>query len=340
MAKSVTDQAEPGINLGEPEVTREFQRIALIYNPHSNFWLAYAGRLQVEHYLEQLLEPLELDYRLIAFEPSRLEAIGRELAEARLDAVWIAGGDGTVLAFAPLAQKLGLPLGVIPAGTMNLLARDLGMDLNLQTAMNQLRQAEVHCIDVAEVNGQPFLCISNLGLTTRYTRLREEMRHESAWIRWPRIARQMMDALFHFPNQRIIIEANGQAWQVKSRAVSIANNPLCERGGILPCREKLDSGELAIYVTKETSLWSMPRLMMKLMLGNWQHDPELLAIHTEEAVLRLPRRRRVDVMSDGEMLRLKTPLRYKVRARSLEMLQPVQTSDAQPPLEREPVKEG
>lgn len=326
---------------GQPAESRRIERVALIYNPHSNFWLGYAGQLQVESYLEQLFEPLGLDYTLIAFSPDRLEAIAEELSAADLDAVWVAGGDGTVLAFAPLAQRLNLPLGVIPAGTMNLLARDLGMALDLQTAMRQLQQAQVHAIDVAEVNGHPFLCISNLGLTTRYTRLREEMRHESGWIRWPKLAGQMFSALFNFPNQRMIIEAEGQAWQVKTRAISIANNRLCDRGGFLPCRDTLDAGELAIYVTKETSIWSMPRLMMKLMLGNWQHDPEMLVIHAAEAVLRIPRRRRIGVMSDGEMLELRTPLRYKMRARSLKMLRPQRQAEAteQAPAVSEPIKE-
>jgi hypothetical protein len=58
------------------------------------------------------------------------------------------------------------------------------------------------------------------------------------------------------------------------------------------------------------------------MLGNWQHDPELLVIHTPEAVLRLPRRRSLKVMTDGELQTYRTPLRYSLSPRQLKVLRP------------------
>jgi diacylglycerol kinase family enzyme len=296
--------------------------ITLLYNPHANYWLTYGNAEATEAYLHELMAPLEVNYTLVALAEMPMNALEAQLKAFQTDALWVAGGDGSILAMATLAQKLDIPLGVLPAGTMNLLARDLGMSLDLSIAIQQLATAPVVRIDVASINQQPFLCISNVGLSTRFTQLREEMRHQPAWVRWPSIVWQMGHALFKYRNLRIDIEANGETLRLKTRAISIANNPLSNQGSLLPSRDTLDSGQLAIYVTKETTIWSMPRLYSRLMLGNWQHDPELLVIHTPEAVLRLPRRRSLKVMTDGELQTYRTPLRYSLSPRQLKVLRP------------------
>ncbi|HEY9839180.1 MAG: diacylglycerol kinase family protein [Candidatus Sericytochromatia bacterium] len=305
-----------------PEPAGVGQRIALVYNPDSNVWLRYASQRDAESFLQQLLDPFGLDYELIPFSDISLDTLPERIRQTRSTAIWAAGGDGTALAMAPLAQQLELPLGILPTGTINMLARDLGISLNLATAVRQLLEASVSEIDMAEVNGRPFLCISNLGLATRFSQLREDMRHRSGWIRWPAIFWHMVRTLLSYPNLHIEIEAEGKTWKIKSRAISISNNPLCDQGGILPYRDRIDTGKLAIYITKETSIWSIPRLLSRLMMGNWQHDPELLVIHTPEALLRLPHHRSIRLMIDGEVSRLSTPLRYLIRAHSLKILKP------------------
>lgn len=329
-------------NLPAEPADQQTRHISLVYNPNSCNWLSYRQADDAEAALHQLLEPLlrpaGIAYEIIPLGRWELPQLEKRLHELGSEQIWVAGGDGTILALAPLAKKLDLPLGVIPAGTMNLLARDLGMSFDFAECVRQLLEAEPLLMDMADVNAQPFLCISNLGLSTRFSSLREKLRHQPAVVRWPTIVWQMFSALLHYPNLRIEIEANGQLYKVKSRAISITNNPLCDRGGLFPSRERLDSGQLAIYITQETSAWSMPRLFSKLMLGNWQHDPELQVIHTQEAIFRFPHKhkphktkiRQLKVMSDGEIFRLRTPLRYQISARSLRMLRPVQALPAQP----------
>ncbi|MGV3525485.1 MAG: diacylglycerol/lipid kinase family protein [Candidatus Sericytochromatia bacterium] len=317
--------SDPEAHAMVPERSQAVRRIVLVYNPASCAWLSHAQPEDTERYLREQLDPLDLAYDLVPFDGDTLAALPAQLKALHSEAIWVAGGDGSVLALAPIAKQLDLPLGVIPAGTMNLLARDLGMSLDLPTALRQLASAETVPIDVADVNGYPFLCISNLGVSTRYTQLREDMRHQSGWVRWPSLTWHMLQTLFNYPLLHLRIVANGQSWRVKSRAVSITNNPLCDNGGLVPSREVLDSGKLGIYVTQETAIWSLPRLMAKLMLGNWQHDPEMLAIHTEEAMIHFSRRRKrkIKVMSDGEIFTHRTPLHYRIRAKHLPMLRPV-----------------
>lgn len=300
-------------------------RVLLVYNPHANCLLPdhRPAGLSPEAWLRQLLQPLNYDVELLALDADSLRQLPARLAAARPAAVWVAGGDGSVLAVSRITRRLDLPLGVIPAGTMNLLARDLGMSLNLPDALQQLARAEVSEIDVAEVNGHPFLCISNLGLSTRFSQLREQRRHVSAWRRWPFIVYRMIKSLFDYPPLRFEIRAEGQNWRVKSRSISISNNPLGETAGMLPSRPRLDSGSLAVYVTRERSVWSLPRLYARLMRGRWKQDPELICIESNQAELNVPRRRSIRLMLDGELKHLSLPLRYRLQPRVLKILRPV-----------------
>lgn len=313
------------------DTTSSRRHLALVYNPNANYWLKYGIPSERERVLRSWLDPLGLTYTLLPFDNLNRAGIPAQIQSLNTTEIWVAGGDGSVLALAPVAKQLGLPLGVLPAGTMNLLARDLGISLDLSAAAQQLADAEVFMMDAAEVNGELFLCISNLGLSTRYTQLREDLRHHSPWVRWSYVSWQMLRALFYYPVLHLRIVGNGQNWQVKTRALSISNNPLSNNGSFLPGREALDTGQLGVYITQETSLWSLPRLIARLLLGNWQHDANLLKFQSQDVTIHFVRRRkrRVKLMSDGEILAQPSPLHYRSHARYLAMLRPVHTSAAE-----------
>lgn len=305
------------------EVQNNFERIALIYNPSSCAWLAFADQAATEAALQAHLTDLPIQAEIIAFEPEHLAKLPQRLKNLKVEAIWAAGGDGTVLALAEIAKACDLPLGVVPTGTMNLMGRDLQMSLDLDTALQQLLSATVCKIDMAEVNGHPFLCVSNLGFSTRYTQMRENLRFHSGWIRWPKIAGHMLGLMFKYPSKHIRLVSQGKSIRIKSRSVSITNNPLNEKGDFVLCRDQLDSGKLGVYVIRESNSWSLPRLISRLLLGNWKQDMDLISLDTDHLSLHFRHHRKVHVMNDGEIIKLKTPLRYHMRARSLKILRPV-----------------
>lgn len=95
--------------------------------------------------------------------PKRIEGVLRDACSTG-EEVWVGGGDGTLRTAATFLRKSGGILGVLPLGTMNLLARDLGIPLELEDAVATLIQAPAEPIDVGLINGQPFLNKSALGL--------------------------------------------------------------------------------------------------------------------------------------------------------------------------------
>ncbi|MEO7987464.1 MAG: diacylglycerol kinase family protein, partial [Gemmatimonadales bacterium] len=100
----------------------------------------------------------------------------RRAIEAGAVAVVAAGGDGTVSAVAAELIRSETPLGVIPAGTLNHFAKDLGVPLDLEGAVEVIASGKVTAIDVGEVNDRVFINNSSIGVYPRIVELRDEYR--------------------------------------------------------------------------------------------------------------------------------------------------------------------
>jgi diacylglycerol kinase family enzyme len=210
----------------------------------------------------------------------------------------------------------------LPGGTVNLLARDLGMATDLDTAIDQMRDARVVTIDAAEYNGNFFLCIANLGFSTRLTEYREKFRQHPAWVRWPLLGWQALNFLFAYPVMTIELEVEGRTHRLRTRSISISNNPLAEDSRLIPARPALDRRTLGIYASRDTSPWTLPRLALRWLVGNWPQDEDLLVFEAPRATIRCRPRRRMRVMCDGELDRLAPPLAFKIIPGSLRVLAP------------------
>ncbi len=97
----------------------------------------------------------------------------RALSERRHPVV-AGGGDGTVNAVAGMLAGTDTPLGVLPMGTLNHFAKDVGIPLNLAAAVRNLFTGQISKVDVGEVNGRVFVNNSGVGFYPHFVRQREE----------------------------------------------------------------------------------------------------------------------------------------------------------------------
>ncbi len=298
------------------------QTVILIYNPNAGTLLAQGegGFLPFLHdvlrdYPQVVLKPL-------AFTGDNLADLDATIAAQQPDVLWVAGGDGTVLMAAKLAMQFGIPLGILPGGTMNLLARDLGMDLDMAQAVVQLVHGTPGRIDVAYLNDEPFLCIANLGLSTRVTKRREALRQYPAWLRWPIVALAAVRDLFVYPVLRLQFTVDGETFTVRTRSVSISNNPLDKDSAMIPTKPALNDGLLGLYVIRENSVWSLPRLVARLMQGTWAQDQDLLQMTAQTITVTFRQRRPLRVMTDGELGTLPSPLHFSIQSGALPVIMP------------------
>jgi diacylglycerol kinase family enzyme len=248
------------------------------------------------------------------------EAI-RTAAESDAGTVVVGGGDGTILSAVNAVLPTGKTLGVLPLGTMNLLARDLGTPLDLDAAVDAVAQGHVRPIDVGEVNGEIFLNASILGFYPRVVQEREEQRRRHGLRKWPAMALALAKAVYDFPLLDVHLDFGQGPRRVHTPVLAVSNNPYDAGWGPVVRRSILDSGELGIYVARHRSKWGLIRLLAGMALGTWHQDEELETLRATTLTV-YSRRRRLRVANDGEVRRLKPPLVYRIRPKALNVLYP------------------
>lgn len=296
------------------------RRVAVVINARAGGLL---GRENAAGEVAAHLSAAGLDPVVIPEDPGAdlLTRLDRAIA-AGADAVIIGGGDGSIAAAAQRLAGTETALGILPCGTMNLMAKDLRIPLELEAAAETLARGMVRAIDVAEVNGHVFLCNSVIGLPAALGRHRERHRGARGPAAWLRIGLAAMRGFWRYPPLRLHIAA-GQAppRTMRLRALAVANNAYAEGPGLLFTRERLDRGELVLYLAHRFGAWWAVRKLLGMALGAWRGGTDL----DERRMARVTigsSRRVLRVMNDGEGLLLAPPLRYAIRPRALKVIVP------------------
>lgn len=269
----------------------------------------------------------------VAEGPGIARAIDHALA-SDAEALLIGGGDGTILA---AVERLlpetrlgaGRPLGLVPLGTANLLARDLGIPLTPEAAIPALITGAVRRIDVATVNGRVFLNSSLIGIAPILVQQRERMRRRRGPLKWLRLIRAFFRMLDRYPRLHVILQADGRPVRLVTRALALSNNPLDQGFAAIHSRASLETGQFGVYATQIERRLQLWRLLARVVAGTWQQDPALAAM-TARRVNVIAHPRRLWVANDGENQLLATPLRYRILPRALSVLVPRAATDDPP----------
>ena len=257
-----------------------------------------------------------------AVDPAGLPAAAERAASSDADAVVMGGGDGTLSCAVKALVGGDKPLGILPLGTLNHFARDLGVPSGLDGAVRTVVAGHVRCVDVGEVNGHLFLNNSSLGIYPEVVRERDEIHERGAGSRWPATLRAALAQLRRFPVVSVTLRLPERTLRVTSPLVFVGNNRYEMKAFAVGRRPEMDRGALWLYVARARSRLGFVGLAGRALLGRldpardfeWEGLPAL-----EVATVW---RRSLPVALDGEVMRLATPLRYRVRPRALRVLAP------------------
>jgi len=261
--------------------------------------------------------------------PATITAVSAESLPATLDraaasaaeVVVVGGGDGTFALAAQRLMRSGKVLGLIPLGTMNLLARDLNIPSQPDAAVRALAKAEERSIDAAELNGRLFLHSSVLGLYAWLARVRERYRGRPRLIKWTALITALFKTLRSYKQVRVSLALDDGWRTLQVPMLCVANNELREAPLLLGQRERLDGGRLVVYAPKHRTPFGFLIFVLRLLFGNWAQDSRLDTLHTHRLVV-VSRRDRVNVANDGEVVALMPPLRYRCIPKAIRVLVP------------------
>ena len=247
-------------------------------------------------------------------------AVGNAIAR-RPRLIVAGGGDGTVSTVAAGLVDTGIALGVLPLGTLNHFAKDLGIPLDLADAVALLADGRTAPVDVGEVNGRIFVNNSSLGLYPDIVRDRERQQKRLGRGKWPAFVWATLAALRRFPFLGVALLVDGKEVLRRTPFVFIGNNEYRMEGFAIGERSALDDGRLSLYVAQRPGRWRLLQLALRALTGRLRQARDFDVILATDIVIR-SRKKRLYVATDGEVSVMTPPLRYRVRPASLLVVRP------------------
>lgn len=240
---------------------------------------------------EQIAQELP-DAQVRSIEPGELIPQLRRACEPKPRALGIAGGDGSINAAAGVALEHDVPLAIIPAGTLNHLARDLGLSDVSQT-ISAVDRGEAARIDVGMIDGKPFLNTASFGVYSRIVDLRERL--EDRLGKWPAAAVALANELRHATPTEVEIDGRPRRlWAI------FIGNCRYEPAGFAPARRRrLDDGRFDVRMLTAEKPWSRASLIAAILSGDLRRSPAYEHFHVERMRIRA-RSESLRIARDGE----------------------------------------
>ena len=250
-----------------------------------------------------------------------IAALARDAARSAERIVVAAGGDGTISAVAGALAGSDKILGVLPVGTLNHFAKDLGIPLDLETAVRTIHEGKVAAIDVGEVNGRIFINNSSLGIYPQIVSRREAQQQRLARGKWTAFFWATIQALRRFPFLDLRIAFEGQEIVRRTAFLFVGNNEYKIAGFELGSRTCVNAGKLGLYLSQGTGRFGLFRLAFHALFGRVDQAKDFDVFCVTEARVETGKRRLL-VACDGEVERMQTPLHYQIRPAALQVLLP------------------
>lgn len=233
-----------------------------------------------------------------------------------IDAVIAAGGDGTVISAIPLALESGVPIGIVPLGTFNDLARTLGVPLDCRQACTVVARGRTREIDLGHVNGRYFVNEASVGVTARIARRQTPQIKQQFGVAG--VISTTLQTLRDIRPFYAKISYDGKTERCRTVQLTVANS--ARFGGIIERPDaSLDDGWLDLYSVEPRNWFDAFSLVRKIIT----RDP------SSADVLRTRRSTRFDVVThhphhisaDGEPAGV-TPATFHVLPKALRVLVP------------------
>jgi diacylglycerol kinase family enzyme len=217
--------------------------------------------------------------RIVEVDADGLPDALRAASESGL-AIGIAGGDGSICAAAAVAHVVDKPLLIVPAGTLNHLARDLGLD-GAEAAIEAFRQGHAVAVDVATIDGKTFLNTASFGAYGSLVDAREKL--ESRFGKWPALMVALARVLR--TEAPLVIELDGKR---RSLWMIFVGNCRYHPAGFAPTwRERMDDGRLDVRLVDATSPYARTRLLLAVLTGRLGRSRVYEAFTTKELSVRV-----------------------------------------------------
>lgn len=270
------------------------------------------------YFKSQEIEPL----MLTVTSGEELEQHVRRATQEHARAVVVAGGDGTINTFAQALAGSNVPLGIIPAGTFNYVARNFGIPEEAEQAVRLIAAQHAVSIDAPNVNGYVFLNNASLGLYAAAIQQRERQQARFGRHRWVAFAAAVYAVMRPGRLLDIDVESDGQRRHFRTHILFVGNNARQLEDYNLKGADCLARGQLVFHIAKPHTRRGLLWLALRLLAGVTTQANELESFCASQLTISARRRRSLRVVLDGELVRLALPLRFSIQRSALRLIVP------------------
>jgi diacylglycerol kinase (ATP) len=251
----------------------------------------------------------------------------REAADAGVDVIVAAGGDGTADLVAEGIRGSSSALGILPLGSAMNLARSLGIPRDVPAAARILASGDIATVDVGRAPDGPFFEMASVGINAAV--LAEA--HRLADGKYESIL-GMIRAIVTYRPATMTIELDDETFRTGALMVVVANTPFTGAGLTLAPEARMDDGLFDVTVYRHFSRWELMRHVLSIVAGRRRYSPKVRTWRS--AVVRISSRRPLPARADARDLGT-TPLELTIEPRSLRVIVP-RLADRAAPIEGGP----
>lgn len=287
------------------------QRALLLINRHSR---------QGEERLSEAIACLRANnFDLIEDADATCETYNKAIDRYKdqVDLIIVGGGDGTLNAIVDAVVESGLPLGILPLGTANDLARTLRIPTNLQQACQVIQKGRLQAIDLGWVNGKHFFNVASLGLSVQITRqLDKKLKRRLGALAYAFTAIRVMLKTRLFTAR---IRVNGDLNIVRTVQIAVGNGRHYGGGLTVAADATIDDQRLDVYSLELKHWWQIIPLLPAMRLGTFESWSFMHTYQGQEVEIITPRPYQIN--TDGEIT-TSTPALFRVIPKALSVFVP------------------
>ena len=306
-------------------MSEQLKPLSLIYNKKSGFHATNKDEVY-----EQLLADLSTaGFEIQSFELSECmdfdqmmqEVLLRHRQAEHIGVVVAAGGDGTLNAVASKLMGTDIPMGILPLGTFNYVARVLNIPLDLLEAAHVIGMGKTRSVHVAQLNQHIYLNNASLGLYPLFIQKREQFNQHFG--RFPLHAyTSALDVLIRNRKElKLEVEVDGQLYPVKTPLIFFGNNQLQLAEMKLRIAEAAEAGKVAGVVVAKSDKRTLFKTLWQLIKGNLDQASDVYSFAADEVIVH-SKHNKLTVAVDGEIIMMKPPLKITVRKHALNIMVP------------------
>lgn len=247
------------------------------------------------------------------------EEVSADIARRRheADLVIVCGGDGTINSAARGVLETGLPMGIMPMGTANDLARTLGIPDDLLQAADIIIAGHTSRVDLGEVNGHPFFNVASLGLSVDLARgLTPEAKRRWGKLGYGLAALKVL--LRAKPFRAEIISDSGQV-SVKTLQIAVGNGVHYGGGTVIHADATIEDGHLDLYSLELANVWKFGLMLGAFRRGEHGAWDEVRTAKSTEFDIRT--REPMPINTDGDIV-TETPAHFVIRPSAVTVFSP------------------